>query len=650
MRRGVTSSGACAAVLLAIGCLLTTAGGALGQGTLLELGAVNDARNEMIRGGNNNNQRNQQAQPAQTPAQGGAADAGEGSDGEADTPATPSVKLDKWNDEHSIYRKSTPAAAWWKLLLVGLVVLAWTRSGDWVSRDAHIYGLGHENWNTIMAAPFLLGFLGLLLIPNFWGGLAALVLSWVVPFGLYVGHHNKSVEAHESVFTSDWFRFQLASFGKLLGLKVGTEKTAGYMRGPQVDLEARGGDEDRVNQANLLTARQSPGYVHVKELIADMTARGSSRAILDYTSEMVSVRHMIDGVWHNGEPRDRESGDVMLAVMKQLTNLEVGERNKKQEGEFGAEYQKSKYNCFFSSQGVKSGERVIVSLKGRGLNTDFETLEQLGMREKIREQWLEVMGLDRGVVVISAMPEGGLTTLTDVSLLDTDRLMRDFFAIEEVSEPQADIENIQPFFYDAAKGESPAKLIPSLSRKYPNVYVCRDFVDEESAKLLMDEVDLDRLVITNVHAGDVAEACLRVLKKKTPHKPFVRDLAAVLNTRLIRKLCTACRIEYEATPALLKKLGIPSGKVTRFYRSPKAEEIDKPCKVCAGLGFMGRTALYELLIPDDQFRQKLLKEPKIDVLRKAARKAGMRTLQEEGVLLVAKGVTSLPELQRVLKG
>jgi type II secretory ATPase GspE/PulE/Tfp pilus assembly ATPase PilB-like protein len=100
---------------------------------------------------------------------------------------------------------------------------------------------------------------------------------------------------------------------------------------------------------------------------------------------------------------------------------------------------------------------------------------------------------------------------------------------------------------------------------------------------------------------------------------------------------------------LLKKLGIPQGKVEALYRVPKAEEVEKPCKECGGLGFKGRTAIFELLVVDDKIREILIKQPKIDLLRKAARLAGMRPFQEEGLLLVAKGVTSLAELQRVLK-
>ncbi len=567
----------------------------------------------------------------------------------SDGPAKRAASRDKWDDEHSIFRQNELSLSWLKMLPVLLLLFLWVRSGDWVNRDAQIYRLGYEKWNIVMVAPFVIAFAVLLFVPNFIIGISLLTLAWLVPFVLYVVHHNKSLEAHESVLTGNWWRHQIAEVGKVFGLKIGGEKKADYLRGPDVDLAARGGDE-RTDQANLLTARQSPGYVHVKELVADMVARGSSRVLMEYGQEAVGVRYMIDGVWHAGEPRDRESGDVMLAVAKQLANLNVSERKKKQTGEFGAEYQGKKFTAIVESQGVKTGERVVVSLRGGTMQAGFGTLEELGMREKLRNQWMEIMAAERGVIVYSAMPEGGLTTLTDVGMLETDRLMRDFVAVEDVAHPETDIENVPAHRYDGPKGESPAKLIPSLSRKYPAVWLVRDFVDAETAKLLMDEVDLDRLVVTTVQAADVAEACLRLLKQKVPHKEFARNVIGVINTRLIRKLCTSCRVEYEASPALLKKLGIPPGKVSKLYRTPTEEEAEKPCKACSGLGYSGRTGLFELLVVDDQFREKLMKEPKIDVLRKSARAASMRTLQEEGVLLVAKGVTSLQELQRILKG
>jgi type II secretory ATPase GspE/PulE/Tfp pilus assembly ATPase PilB-like protein len=271
------------------------------------------------------------------------------------------------------------------------------------------------------------------------------------------------------------------------------------------------------------------------------------------------------------------------------------------------------------------------------------------MRKKLAERWSELMALNQGLLVIASMPEGGLTTLTDVSLMETDRLLRDFASVEEVHHREIEIENIDVTTYDETKGESPATVLPKLIRKYPDVYVLRDFVNPESAKLLLDEIPDNRLVITNIHAKEAPEALLRILQKKVPHREFAELVTAVLCTRLIRKLCEACKVAYEPSPDLLKKLGIPQDKVKVLYRTPKPEEIEKPCKECNGVGFIGRTGIFELLVVNDKVREVLLKQPKLEALRPAARAAGMRPFQEEGVLLIAKGSTSLSELQRVLK-
>jgi type II secretory ATPase GspE/PulE/Tfp pilus assembly ATPase PilB-like protein len=252
-------------------------------------------------------------------------------------------------------------------------------------------------------------------------------------------------------------------------------------------------------------------------------------------------------------------------------------------------------------------------------------------------------------VIFSTMPGGGLTTIVNVSLEETDRLMRDFVAIEDVHHREAEIQNIDVHTYDASAGETPATLMPKLIRAYPNVYVCRDLINLESAQLLFNEVKDERLIVTSIRAKDAAEALLRILQMKVPAKEFVTVVKAVLYQRLIRLLCTDCKVGYAPPPDVLKKMGIPAGKVEHLYRPPKAEEIEKPCLSCQGTGYRGRTGIFELLVVDDKIREILIKQPKLDLLKKAARASHQRLLQEEGVLLVAKGVTSIPELMRVLK-
>jgi type II secretory ATPase GspE/PulE/Tfp pilus assembly ATPase PilB-like protein len=108
---------------------------------------------------------------------------------------------------------------------------------------------------------------------------------------------------------------------------------------------------------------------------------------------------------------------------------------------------------------------------------------------------------------------------------------------------------------------------------------------------------------------------------------------------------------------LLQKLGLPPGRVAELYKPfiykpgmVDEDEIEiQPCPNCSGIGYRGRTGLFELLIMNDELRQALVKTPRIDQLSAIAKRHGHISMQMEGIVMVAAGKTSLEELQRVLK-
>ncbi|MDZ4657392.1 MAG: ATPase, T2SS/T4P/T4SS family [Bythopirellula sp.] len=608
-----------------------------GGQTLSELGATNAARNEMISGGAN-------APPApQQPNQeelGGAPAAA--------APAAPTQV-----DQTAVFLQQSQTltlnillAA--KLLLWVGVVWMWVAAGDWVNKDSQIYGLGYQKWSLVHYLPFFIVSYILFFVPlATWIKALILFIVFFATWLPYVLVHNKNVEPHLSVLTGPWWRFAFATVMGSIGIKVSSERRAGYEQGAPVELMAMGAADTTANNANLITARHSPGYLLLKDIMAEVINRRADKLMLDFTAQAVTVRYEIDGVWHPGEARDRESSDVMLAVIKTLANLNVKDRRNKQEGRFGAKYDGKTYICHVATQGVQTGERVVVNRVGE--KQRLAKYEDLGMREGLQKQWSEIMGSDAGMVIFSALPGGGLTTMMNVSLEETDRLMRDFSAIEEVNNREHDLQNIGVTTYDASKGETPASILPALIRTYPNVYILRDMTDVEAGKLLFKEAGDDRVFITSIRAKEAAEALLRFLQLKMPAKEFATTAKAVLYQRLIRKLCPDCKVGYSPSADVLKKLGIPPGKVEKLYRPPKPEEIEKPCKTCQNLGYLGRTGLFELLVVNDQMREILIKQPKLELLKQAARAARQRSLQEEGVLLVAQGTTSLQELTRVLQ-
>ncbi|MGD0897752.1 MAG: ATPase, T2SS/T4P/T4SS family [Thermoguttaceae bacterium] len=306
-----------------------------------------------------------------------------------------------------------------------------------------------------------------------------------------------------------------------------------------------------------------------------------------------------------------------------------------------------------AAQGTASGERVLIQFEVK--TAQLATLDEVGMRAKVQEMLKEAMNRPKGFVLLAAVPGGGLRTTTKALLQGMDRFVREFMAVEDEGNRYEEVENVPVHTYRAAAGETLAAFLPKVFREEPNVLVVRDLVDAAAVAVLCHEISAnERLVISTVRARDCAEALLRVVAMGVPPADFARLVTAVLCQRLVRKLCDKCKEPYAPGAQVLQQLGIPEGRVRAFFRPPQAKPTDQdrkePCRECGGSGYLGQTALFEIVVLDDTLRKTLAAAPKLDALRQAARKAGMKNFQEEGVLMVARGVTSLQELTRVLKG
>jgi type II secretory ATPase GspE/PulE/Tfp pilus assembly ATPase PilB-like protein len=341
---------------------------------------------------------------------------------------------------------------------------------------------------------------------------------------------------------------------------------------------------------------------------------------------------------------------MMLAVLKTISALNANDRRNRQSGVFGLEYEKNKRVCRLTSQGTQTGERVLLQFDDPDVKKKRPL--DLGMRQKVLDELKPVLETKHGLVIVSAPPNGGgLTCVFHAILGAMDRYTRGFICIEDAGNKEVDVENIVNHTFDGAAGETPITPLPKLLREYPDVIVVPDMKDAEAATALLEQANSDRTVITMTRAKEACEALLRVAQLKMPLDQLASAVKAVINQRMVRKLCDKCKEAYPPPPQLLQQLGIPPGRVEALYRppTPDPEKPQEPCEQCRGIGYFGRTGIFETLIVNDEVRETLRKTPQLNALRQAARKAGMRVLQEEGVLLVITGVTSLPELMRALK-
>jgi type II secretory ATPase GspE/PulE/Tfp pilus assembly ATPase PilB-like protein len=467
---------------------------------------------------------------------------------------------------------------------------------------------------------------------------------------MYVAQRNKVVEEHETVLTSGHIRWWLSQRLAKLGVKIEAERKPPHEMGPPVKLTAMGAANDIENNANLLRARQAAGFLPTREMLYDALARRGDSIMMDFTQQAVAVRYQIDGAWLDAPSRERESGDAVLAVLKQLSGLNPAERRAKQQGDFGVEYETRKLVGTLSSQGTQTGERALIQFH-EGAKSKVKTLPELGMRDKMQEQLKALMSAQQGFVLISAPPSSGLTTTCDAAVTYVDRFTRLWVAIEPANHKERAIENVPINTYKPAEGETPTTILPRLIRTYPDCYVIHDLHDADTVSMLANDVMANkRLAVATIKAREAAEAPLRVLAMDVPPATLAQVITGVLCQRLVRVLCDKCKEPFAPPPQVLQQLRLPPGVVQAFYRPPPTPENPRDiCPACGGMGYKGRTAVFELLTFDDDLRNVLAETPKLEAIRAAARKAGHRTMQDEGLLLVAKGVTSLDELIRVLK-
>lgn len=434
-------------------------------------------------------------------------------------------------------------------------------------------------------------------------------------------------------------------------------KSSGEVVLPPLEFKPKAPDQQQ-QQGLLLACRQIEQFPATVMLVAQAIENHADQILMDYAQQGVAVRFRVNGLWEAMAPMDRPTGDAVLMILKRLCLANPTDRRSKQTGKLPFSL-KGDWIIDFLSQGTPTGERVMMRIEPK--KPILKTLGDLGMRDKMQESVKKMLNDNDGLAIISGAPGQGLPTSWRVSLEAADKFVRDFHIFEEKSDAGYEFINITPHIYDAAAGETPMTLLPSLLLKQPDVLVFTDFVNEQTVETVCEEVTQEhRHAIAKVVAPTAVDA---LIKLATTYPRQAKDLMkitlGVTNQRLLRRLCEKCRQAFQPTPQLLQKLGIPTGRVQVLYQPfvppPPEQRVDAKgnpieieiCKQCGGRGYFGRIGVFEFLAVDDAIRTAVLSQPNTAHVTQVAVKQGHRGLQEEAILTVALGLTSLQELQRV---
>ncbi len=425
---------------------------------------------------------------------------------------------------------------------------------------------------------------------------------------------------------------------------------------PPITFVAAGKDPKQ-QAASLEMVMPSPGYPTSVQLVAGAVARRADLTVLDFSSAQVTIRFQIDGIWHTMPPMDRQTGDYMLATLKQLAGLNYRDRRNRQEGNFSFSLMRKRFDARMVTQGIRTGERAAIYFDAKK-KEPLETLEQMGMRPRMIEQLEGLLAnTEASMVLTSGLPGEGTTTFWRGVLGAADRFTRDYYVIEEKSRVEPEVINITGISFDESQGEDAFTPIPQLLLKQPNVLVFPEVLNGEMLDQICELSQKENLPMIVRNSGkNCPDSLMRLIAMEPNMSVLAEMMTAVVSMRLIRKLCENCRIPFRPNPIFLQKLGIPAGRVHHLYKAfeHRAGMVDEQgqeipvCPECNGIGYLGRTGLFELLQITDPLRGALLATPQLNKLNAILQKMRHVSMRNEAVVLVAKGTTSVEEIQRVL--
>jgi type II secretory ATPase GspE/PulE/Tfp pilus assembly ATPase PilB-like protein len=178
----------------------------------------------------------------------------------------------------------------------------------------------------------------------------------------------------------------------------------------------------------------------------------------------------------------------------------------------------------------------------------------------------------------------------------------------------------------------------SILRQDPDIIMVGEIRDKETADVAIQAALTGHLVFSTLHTNDAPSALTRLINMGI--EPFLvsSSVIGILAQRLVRTICDKCKEKYLPTPEVLKDLGMDEGQI--FYRG-------RGCDKCKDTGFIGRVGIFEMLIINEEIRKMIDAKKSADEIKKKAMEFGMRTLRQDGLKKVRKGITNLEEVLRV---
>jgi len=361
---------------------------------------------------------------------------------------------------------------------------------------------------------------------------------------------------------------------------------------------------------------------------------------LDVNVDQTLIRYRVDGVLNEALTLPREAGRPLIARLKLMADMDIGERRLPQNGRIHSDYEGRDYDLRTITMPAVYGEGAVIRILDQ--RSVVAGLDRLGFCPETQQALERKLCEPQGLIIVAG-PAGSGRTTTLYSILNmVNDPAKKIITIEDPVEYR--LRNLMQVHVNRKAGLTFAVGIRNSVRCDPDIILVGDLQELETAELCMQAALTGHLVLTAMLPSDAPSVIARLTDMGV--EPFLISsaLTTALAQRLARRVCEHCKTQQRPSPALVERLQAETG----IDLSKAAFCIGKGCDECRGYGYRGRTALFELLEMNDRLRELTVRRATTAELRQAAIESGMVTMLQDGLRKAMDGITSIEEVMRVL--
>ena len=383
---------------------------------------------------------------------------------------------------------------------------------------------------------------------------------------------------------------------------------------------------------------RAPVIQLVNAILFEAVQEGASDIHIQPFEDRVLVRMRIDGILHDQHELPKTVQEEIISRIKVQGKMNIAEKRLPQDGRATVQVGDRMIDLRIASLPSSYGERVVIRLLDKSAR--LYTLTEVGMDADSLKRFDRLIHIEHGLLLVTGPTGSGKSTTLYAALQAINTKDRNVVTLEDPIE--YDIAGVSQTQINTKKGLTFATGLRNVLRQDPDIIMVGEIRDQETAVMGIQSALTGHLVFSTLHTNDAASAVTRLLDLGIEPYLVSSSLLAVLAQRLVRCICSKCRVSKPISDSQLELLGLNSAHQEEYQVS-----TGQGCEECRGTGYRGRIGIFELLVVDDLVRNAIQQQANATEIRQAAMQGGMQLLRHDGIQKVLRGQTTIEEVERV---